>query len=185
MCLAMDLDYNHVNVWCLKMSKITYCPCCGKVQKPQGDLFTCQGKHVGPIGLSAKDNALINERRKRNRLHQAVSIDLQIGDDEGDQQNLFYRLTGTEGNFILKTYAKVEKHNSVDGKFEFKESTEKRYYSSLYNVVRKIQTMELSTAQAATMPELLEVLSSINSNIEALAESIFYVSNNQDEEEED
>jgi hypothetical protein len=166
-----------------KMSKITYCPCCGKVQKPKGELYVCQNSHVGPIGLTDKDNQAIVERRKLNRLHKAVSIDLQIGDDDGDQNGLFYRLTGVEGNFTLKTHMKVEKFNSVDEKFALKEMEDKRYYGSLYDVVRKIQTMELSKAQAATLPELLEVLSSINSNIEALAEAIFYVSTNQEQED--
>ena len=168
------------------MSKaITYCPSCGKGQKPHGDLYICQRKHVGPKGLTTAENEAIRERRRKCRIHKSVSIDLQIGDDEGDQENQFYRLTGVEGNFILKTYQKVEIYNNVDKKFELKERMEKRYYGNLFEVVRKIQTMELSKAQAATMPELLEVLTNINNNIEALAESIFYVSNNQDEEEED
>jgi len=165
------------------MSK-SYCPCCGKVQrKLKGGLYICQKKHEGPMGVTEEENERLAERRITNRLYKAVSI--QIGDEEGSHADLYYRLTGVHGNFVLKTFRKTEKYNSVDEKYEYKETAETRYYGNLEQIMKKVATMELTDIQAATMPELLEVIKGVYERIESLEDALFYIGNDNNEEEEE
>lgn len=158
-----------------------YCTICERQQKHlKGKVYICELGHETDLGYTKKEKKRIDEMRENCKIRNHIHI--QIGDDDGKHKDHYYQIHGVHGDFTLTMFRRFKVHNSIDDKEEIKTEKIKRYHANIQQVMKAILAYELKDKQAATLPELLEVLKSIDSRLESLGETLFEISINKEQD---
>lgn len=165
--------------WGVKLD--TVCEVCGKPQYETSSGDTCKNGHGGAYGIPKERYKELLKRKKKNFVKNHIYI--QIGDDEGDHEGLYYVIVGAQGEFSLRAYRKETVWNSIDEKEVDKQTCDKTYYTNLRGICKKLLRHELTEKDAVTLGQMLEVLNSIDERLESLEETIFLLSEEEEEEE--
>jgi len=159
----------------------TYCSYCLCRQTIEKKIVSCPKGHDKVEGISKDEKERILERKKEFSLQNSINI--QLGDDEGEHGDLFYRIMGTQGNIVLRVY-RIDDRTNDYGEIEKKSVVLKSYGPHLSWVTKRILEEELTNQDAATLGQMLDVLTSIDKRLESLEESIFFLSEEEEEEDE-
>lgn len=160
----------------------TYCEHCLQRQFLQKKIVTCPKGHDKVEGISKAARNKILGRKKEFSVNNAINI--QIGDDEGEHGDLFYRILGSQGVLCLRVYRIDEKVDN-DGDIEQKSTVITTHGPHLQWITKRILEEELKNQDAATLHELLEVAQNIQARLDSLEETIYWLSEGGEDEEDE
>jgi len=154
----------------------TYCRACGKRQIKKKKTITCPLGHDGPEGMSKAEHRRRIEQKNANSIKKYIYI--QLGDDEDDDVNTFYRILSSQGQFCLRRYERSSRSNKEGNEEDFDE-VDHTYHANLRWICEKVLTHELTSRDAVTIEQLLEVMKSIEIKLDELAETIYLLSDDE------
>ena len=158
----------------------TYCEVCLQRQFMKKKIITCPKGHEGPEGISKEELERLQDKKKENHIKNHIYI--QLGEDIDSR--LYYHLIGSHGSFVLRAYRKDKEYNAISERTEIKEKVVSTYHADLQWIVKKILDHELTNQDACTLKQMLDILQSIDSRMEQLIETIYWLSNDQDNDDE-
>ena len=161
----------------------TYCRACGRRQFKEKKVVTCARGHDGPVGMDKAEKTWRDKKKKGNSVNSHIYI--QIGDDEEEHGDLYYRIIGSQGQFVLRAYRADDEYNSTDDCTVTKEKVVESHHGNIHWIIEKLLTHELTNRDAATLEELLEVFKSIETKMGSLEEHVYYLSDDGDDEDDD
>lgn len=154
----------------------TYCRACGEQQYKEKKVVTCSRGHDGVEGMSKEDWKHRKELRKSNSLNKHIYI--QLGDDEDENVNTFYRIIGAQGNLCLRKYQRSSRLDKAGNEEDF-DKVDTTYHANLHWICQKILTHETTGVEAITLEQLLEVYKSVEEKLDTLAETIYLLSEDE------
>jgi len=163
----------------MKTMADTYCLSCCERQYVDKKVITCPNGHDGVEGMSKGEYKHRKELKQTNSVCKHIYI--QLGNDEDEDVETFYRILGAQGQFTLRQYKRSQRSDKQGNEEDF-DKVHTSYHASLHWICRKIMTLELTDQEAITVEQLLEVVKSVEEKIDSLSETIFLLSEDTDDE---
>lgn len=151
----------------------TYCRACCRQQIKKKKTVTCPMGHDGPVGMSSTELKQRKEAQQANSVKKHIYI--QLGNDEDIDVGTFYRIIGSQGQYCLRKYKRSSRMNGEGDEEDFDEVAH-TYHSGIRWICEKLLIHELTSTDAITIEQLLEVYKRIENKLDELSETIYLLS---------